>query len=602
MSEDDTAPVALEFWSNYASAISDALFEYTQEDEKPAWVSTATNHVFLMVLELLQKVIHPPAATYKAWDEDAKKTFKVFRVDVKDIIQEAFNILHDALLARLVDFAIQALEANEWLQLEASLFCLISLADQLRQPEDVHLRRLFELQLFTVMSTNTDIPTVAQRGVVETIAAFDEFFLRHTAYLPQVLTFLSSALAQPSLANLAAKSFAALCSECRTSLTGELVSFFEMYQQFIGYPTANETTKSRILEGIAAIIQAQGSEDARLAGIQQLFQYVANDASQAVHVAREDPEQGLVLTLTTLKCLSSIGKSMQASDDAVIDLESSKQATSGYWTQGPGKVAQSQIINFVSYLTGVFSSDGEVIEAGCNVFRAGFKETVPGPFVLPPSAAVNYVLKTNLNTPRLSFVLETASCWIAAYKKDKSGDYEVQCQRLLHHVVSLLQALQHPRNDPEISVGCIELIQKFINTNAHIFSIEQPEILKGMFDFTIESIRAPDILPKRAAADLWKDIFALSASTKSEFQNTAQDIVQHFGQAITSAIMYNVCGEVEQSSLEHILVPLRRMINVDRNARAHITNALAEQPLLRQAKDDAEFTRETQKLVESLFR
>jgi hypothetical protein len=602
MSEDDTAPVALEFWSNYVSDMSDELLEYTEEDTKPAWMETATNHVFLLILELVQKIIYPPPATFKAWDEDAKKTFTVFRCDFKDIIEEAFNILHAPLLSRLVDFTVRAFETNEWLELEAGLFCLTSLSDHLREPEDVQLQRLFELPLFTVMSSNSNIPAVVRRGVVDMIAAFDDFFLRHADYLPQVLTFLFSALAQPSLANLAAKSFAALCSRCRTSLTGELASFFQMYQQFLSYPTANETTKSRVLEGIAAIVQALGSQGQRLAGIQQLFQYVAHDAMEAVNAAKQDPEQGLVLTLTTLKCLSSIGKSMQASDETVIDLEASKQTPSDYWTQGPGKVAQSQIINFVSYLTGIFSRDGEVIEAGCDVLRAGFKESVPGPFVLPPYAAISYVLKTDLNTPRLPYVLETASCWISAYKDDKSGDYEKQCEQLVHHVFTLLQALQHPRNDPEIAVGCIDLIKKFVNKDARIFSIEDPEVLEGMFQFSIECIRAPDVLPKRASAELWRDIFSLCAATKSPYQGIAQNIVQHFGPAVTSALMYNLCGEVDQSSLEHILVPVRRLINVDRNARTYITNALARQPLLIQAKDDAELAGVVQRLIESLMR
>lgn len=560
-------------------------------------------HVFQVVSEFLQKIVYPEAAVTKSWDEDARKTFKVFRIDIGDSILEAFEVLRETMLDQFIEFTIRALEAGNWLELEAGLFCLNSISDALVEPADARLQRLFERPLFTTVSTDTNIPAVTRRTAVEAVASFNSFFLRHPEFLPQVLPFLLSALAQPSLAHGAAKSFASLCSECRKSLTGELASFFQMYQQFLGYQTAEEFTKSRVLEGIAAIVQAQGSDDKRLAGMQQLFQFVAHDAMQAINVTKEgnDPEQGQVLALTTLKCLASIGKAMQASDEEVIDLESEK-TPSEFWTQGPGKEIQNQIINFVNYLTQVFSMNDEIIEAACNVLRAGFKEIVPGPFVLPASATIDYIIKTNVQTPRLPYVLDTACSWISSHKLDKSGEFGVQAQRLLHYVVSILQALQHPRNDPEISVGCIELIQKFVNTNPQIFTTEQPEVLKGIFDFSIECIKSPEVLPKRASAQLWKDIFELAGNTKSQHQATGQDIVNHYGPAVTYALIFNVCGEVDYTSLEHIVAPLRKFITSDRNARTYITNVLAEQPLIARVKDDPATEGIVKKFIEGMIR
>ncbi|KAF2008848.1 ARM repeat-containing protein [Aaosphaeria arxii CBS 175.79] len=601
--DDEVAPVLLDFWSNYVNTISEESFQFLEEDTKPAWLEKAAGHVFQVVAEFLQKIIFPPAEVTKQWDSDSKKTFKVFRIDVRDIIQEAYEVLRETILEQFIDFTIRAFDATNWLELEAGLFCLISIGDAMTESNDSRLQRLFERPLYQVISGNGEIPAVTQRTAVEMIAAFDSFFLRHPEYLPQVLPFLLSALAQPSLAHGAAKSFASLCSECRKSLTGELGSFFQMYQQFLSYQTAEEFTKSRVLEGIAAIVQAQDSDEKRLAGVQQLFEYIAHDAMQAVNITKEggDAEQGQVLALTTLKCLAAIGKALQASDEEVIDLVSD-QSPSQFWTQGPGKPIQNQIINFVNYLTQVFPMSDEIIEAACNVLRAGFKETVPGPFVLPPSVTIDYILKTNVQTPRLPYVLDTACCWISCHKLDKSPDFQVQVQRLLHHVLSILQALQNPRNDPEISVGCIELIQKFVSTNARIFTTESPEVLKAMFDFSVECLQSPEVLPKRAAAQLWKDIFELAGNTKSQDQSTGQDIMNHFGAAVTFALMYNICGEVDYTSLEHVLIPLRKLITADRNAKANITNALTSQPLIIRVKDDPNTENIVRRFIESLMR
>lgn len=601
--DDEVAPIVLEFWTFFINSIYEEAYEMSEADEKPAWLPAAMSNVFLAISEFVQKIVYPPAALDKSWDNDARQTFSAFRHDVRDIFEEAYSILHETILDQFVDLSIRALETSNWTQLEAGLFCLISIHEEVPESADPRLQRLFALPLFTIMSTNAEIPAVTRRIAVELVAAYDSFFLRHPELLPQVLPFLLSALSQASLAHGAAKSFESLCSECKDSLSGELGSFFQMYEQFIGYPTANEFTKSRVLGGIAAIVQAQKSDDQRLAGMKQLFQYVAHDAMQAINVTRDgnDAEQGLVLALTTLKCLSSIGRAMQASDEAVIDLDSDK-APSGYWSEGPGKEIQNQIINFVNYLTQVFPADGEIIEAACNVLRVGFKETVPGPFVLPPSATINYVLKSNIQTPRLPYILETACSWISAYKASKSDEYQIESQRLLRHILTLLQSLQHPRNDPEISESCIELLQKFINTNAAIFSAEQPDVLKGMFDFSVECIRSPEVLPKRAACQLWKDIFELSGSTKSAFQSTGQDIVNHFGPAVTDALIYNVCGEVDGTSLEWITQPLRKCINSDRNAKTNITNALAAQPLIARVGGDPELQGVVRKFIESAMR
>ncbi len=601
--EDEVSPVVLDFWSGYVSAIAEETFLLVAGEELPTWMDSAKSNAFQAIAELVQKIIYPSADLTDSWDSDARKTFKVFRVDVRDIILEAYESLRDVLTDQFIDFTLRGLEAGNWLNLEAGLFGIISIADTFTDEDDKHLIRLFEQPLFSSISGNTAIPSVTQRTVVETVAALNHFFLRNPRFLPQVLPFLLTALAQPTTAHSAAKSFASLCSECRKSLTEELPSFFQMYEQFLTYATAEEFTKSMVLKGIAAIVQTLDSEEKQLAGVRQLFQYVAQDAMHAINITKEgkDPEQGQVLALTTLKCLSSIGRALQALDEDIVDLESEK-GPSIFWLEGPGKEIQNQVINFVNYLTQVFPRNDELIEAACSVLRAGFKETISGPFVLPPSAAVDFIVKTTIQTPRLPYVLDTACCWISSHKHNPPKDFTAQAQRLLHHNMSIMQALQHPRNDPEISVGCIELMQSFITADPRILMQESPENLSGMFGFTVESIKSPEVLPKRAAAKLWKDIFEISGSSSNQHQAAVQEIVAHFGPAVTFSLISNICGEVDYTSLEHIVVPLRTLIRSDKNSRNYITSSLAEQPLLQHFQQDAGVQDLVRKFIESMTR
>ncbi|KAF2024879.1 ARM repeat-containing protein [Setomelanomma holmii] len=601
--EDEVAPVVLEFWSNYVSSVAEEQFQYPADETQPDWMNGAKANVFQAISELVQKIIYPPPDVTEIWDADSKRTFKVFRVDVRDIIAEAYETLRDDLTDQFISFTLRALGVNNWLELEAGLFGLVSIADAFNDKVDERLIRLFDQPLLSTVSGNEGVPGITRRTTVEAVAALDHFFLRNPRFLPQVLPFLLTALALPATAHSAAKSFASLCSECRKSLTGELDSFFQMYQQFLTYPTAEEFTKSKVLEGIGAIVQALDTEEKQLVGVRQLFSYVAQDAMQAINVTNgsNDAEQGQVLALTTLKCLTSIGRALQALDEEVVDLESDDQHST-FWSQGPGKEIQNQVINFVNYLTRVFPGNDEIIEAACNVLRTGFKETIPGPFVLPPSAAADFIVKTTVRTPRLPYVLDTACCWLSSHKHNPPEGFAVHAQRLLQHNIGIMQALQHPRNDPEIAVGCIELIQNFINSKPQILTKQNPDILAGMFGFTIESVKSPEVLPKRAAAKLWKDVFELAGNTHSQHQATAQDILNHFGPSITHALISNVCGEVDQTSLEHIVVPLRALIKSDKNARAYISNSLAEQPLLQRYQQETGVQDLVRKFLESLTR
>jgi hypothetical protein len=595
----------LDFWSGFVSAITEETYLIAAGEATPIWMDNAKSNVLQAISELVQKIIYPPADVTETWDSDSRKTFRVFRIDVRDIILDAYESLRDVLTDQFVDFALHGLGRGSWLELETGLYGLIAIAEPLNvaRKSDGRLARLFEQPLFPTISETAGIPSITRRTTVELVAALNHFFLRNPQFLPQALPFLLTALAQPATAHGAAKSFASLCSECRKSLTGELASFFQMYEQFLTYPTAEEFTKSMVLKGIAAIVQAQDTEEERFEGTRQLFQYISRDALQAMNVTKEggDAEQGQVLALTTLKCLSNIGKALQASDEDIIDLESDVRPST-FWLQGPGREIQNQVINLITYMTRTFPGNDEIIEAACCVLRTGFKETVPGPFVLPPAAAVDFITKTTLQTPRLPFVLETACCWVSSHKHNKPEGFANQAQRLLRHDLSIMQALQHPRNDPEIAVGCIELIQNFINTDPRIMTQESAENLSGMFGFTIESIKSPEVLPKRAAAKLWKDIFELSGNTHSSQQATTSEIVAHFGPAVTFALISNVCGEVDFTSLEHVVVPLRAFIRADKNARSYITSSLTEQPLLQRFQQDRGVQDMVRKFIESMFR
>ncbi|OCK81775.1 hypothetical protein K432DRAFT_7196 [Lepidopterella palustris CBS 459.81] len=604
---DDVAPIVADFWSSYITTVDDEFFQYMEGDAKPAWIDDARAHTLLVIADLWPKLRFPPAEITKEWDDEAKKTFKVFRADARDLIQAAYEQTHGMLLDQFVMHTMGALGQNDWLEVEAALYCLNSIAECLSAESDERLKGLFSSTLFDQLAASSDIPPMTSRTAVEMVGCYNGFFLRNEHYLAPVLRFLFNTLAQPALCNSAAKSFAELCSSCRKSLTGELEAFFDMYRQFLGYGTAERFTKSKVLEGIAAIVEAIRDEGQKCATLQRLLQFVGQDAERAVLLAHEGRalEEGLVLALTALDCLASMGKAFQAPDDTVIDLERDQlnEGLSRYWCSGPGNVVQKQIVDFIKILTDVFGTDSEIIEEACHVLRSGYKEILPGPFVLTPEATIDFIVHTNLNTPRLPYVLETACIFLASRKKDTSFSFNLEAQRLLRHIVQLMRQLGHPRADPDISVGLIEVLQRIINNNVIVLQQEPEETLSGLFAFSIECIKGPDVLPKRAGCELWSDIFAIASNAHHPQHNTAREIVDRYAKVVTFVLIFNICGEVDASSLEYVSSSLRKMVQAERNARHYIVHAVENQPLfIEQAHKDSKIDALIRTFTEGVMR
>jgi hypothetical protein len=80
---------------------------------------------------------------------------------------------------------------------------------------------------------------------------------------------------------------------------------------------------------------------------------------------------------------------------------------------------------------------GEIVEAACNVWRQGFREMEPGPFVMPPDMAAQFFIKADVQTPRLAFVISTACSLINSHKW--VGNVDGVLETLLSWIARLLQ-------------------------------------------------------------------------------------------------------------------------------------------------------------------
>ena len=306
---------------------------------------------------------------------------------------------------------------------------------------DDTLCRLFGSSLLTdISSANQSIPAKTRQTAVNMILEYRLFFGRHGDYLPPMLNFLFDSLRAPALANVAARAILENCLLCKRVLVSELNTFLQQYEALLTWATTETYTKEKVIGGVAAIIQVIPKNEDKLAPLSTLIQFVEKDSNDCIRFGEaSQAEESQSSGICALKCLASMGKSLQA-DDVVIDLDSDSPQHV-FWAQGPGATLQAKIVYMLKMVTRLLNENSDAVEAGCQILRSGYKESTPGLFVFPHKVTVDLVLASNLNTARFDYVLDTAYLMLGrhAYKPDTT--IKDAASTLLNKLVDIILSL-----------------------------------------------------------------------------------------------------------------------------------------------------------------
>lgn len=463
--EDKIFVPALEFWTTYVENVLDGSYE--DEGSKSTWLPVAQGFIFQAIERCVRKIQFPPAIIFNSWDSTDRTGFKDARRDFSDLMQQFYVISGIKIMDFFVGYADQAMQAGDWAKLEVAWFVVLSLSDCVAEDggRDEYLKQILSasvLELF--VNPSTEIPTRAKRTFLDVIKAYSDFFIANTENLPAVLNIVFGATSNPALANLASHSISKLCSECRHVLLPHLGAFLQQYSSITAASSLDGVVREGVIEGIAALIQAIPDDEAKIVPLNQLLDFVEADVQICLQLILEARSQAVPLQfpgtpsgsnfnptpntneiasaigIVALKCLEGMAKGSQAPTDAPVDLENDeKESTTSFWIDGNGVQTQQRIISIINRVFDALGRQGEIVEVTCQVLRKGFVESDPGPFVLSPETAAELFLKTNTQTPRLGYVIRTASLLIQAQKR--SVDSNTILQVLLNWVSQILHDL-----------------------------------------------------------------------------------------------------------------------------------------------------------------
>lgn len=439
--EDEVCSLCLEFWTTFTEFLVDSVF--TAGEKLPPWMENARQYIPEVIKACWNKIRMPPLEIFTKWDSTARDVFREFRSDVKDLLQSSYALLGISIFDELAQLALESLGNRAWLHLEATLFCLNALSDDVSEENSLDgiLSKLFGSTLFDTMMDSNSVPTATKQTAVNIIIHFTGFFERRTEYLPSMLRFLFESLKIPTLASVAAKAIQSSCWECRKQLVPEIGAFLHQYDILVAWEGVEVGTKEKVIGAIAAIIQALPSDEERIRPLDTLLQYVERDVQACVDSTKQHRvEEAQTHGVCALRCLVHIGKAFQSPNDVPIDLDA-KVIQSSFWIGGKGESTQAQIIHLMDIVTTLLRNDSNVIEAACQILRTGYKESLPGPFVFSPSITKNFVVASHLSTARLDYILDTAGALLSRHATSPVAEVDNAALAFLDHVVDLINAM-----------------------------------------------------------------------------------------------------------------------------------------------------------------
>lgn len=452
--EDKIYIPALEFWNTFVETMVDEI--YSVENEHPPWFKSAQDHVMRVISNCWRKSQFPPGSVYNSWDSVDRTGFKDARRDFSDLLQQFYLTTGISLLQVFISLMQASTTTKNWSEIEASTYCLSWFADCISDDaqQDAYLAQIFTSELVALfVDPRKEVPTRAMKGFLDLVSVYADYFGRRHSQLPSVLNIVFEATSATALAKTASKSITKLCSDCREVLKPELGAFLQHYNNIASNYALDSTVKEAVMEGIASIIQALDSEESKLAPLDALLNYIEIDIERCLNMVASQPPATHVVTgadgsrkeltaldfgILALKCLVGIAKGVQVPDDKPVDLET-KKAVSPFWIAGEGSRVQRRIYSMMSRVYDVLGLNGEIIDELCRVWRHGFREMEPGPFVMAPEVSAQFLMRANLQTPRLVRVIDT-SCSLITTNKWGPGLEQV-LEALLIWLSQLLQGL-----------------------------------------------------------------------------------------------------------------------------------------------------------------
>lgn len=591
--EDLASPLLVEWWTE----VADDLQEVLLDAEDQSGFDFAKQNLARAATDCFTKLHWPEPYELREWSDDDRAEFGSFRRDVCDFLLAIYPMLGVELVQVFQERAKSSLAQGTWTTFEAAIFCIAQLSEAVdeNQHADQCLNAIFFSDEFAQLceSNEGQIPDKPRQTLVDMFGKYQSYFERTHALLPRVLTFLFASLEVASCASAASRSISYLCKSCRNALTFELPAFMAQFEQFRIKSTATTSNMEKVLEGIAAIIQTLPADEEKA----HILEGILKSFHEQAMLARDEATRGLVdparyLGHMVLRCVASIGKGLRTENEVTLDGGSGEDGNPyppTFWNTGNGAASQSLIMQCLQLLMTDFPLDVAIIEAACDILKAGYTERT-GPYVFPPMMTVNFVKSVPFGSAGTDMVMGTASAFLASHSAHPEHVRDEAIALIVHVYGSFCWMHEKPEYyDPEVANSGMDFLTRLLpRYHPYLFALtstppepspaegngqlQRPPVLQAILNFTLISLQGPDPLPLRSASQFWVSVINLPTEAES-----VQVAIRDSLPALCRILIVQIAGRSARSDLEHLTEVLRRLIFKHQgHARPHLATALSE--------------------------
>lgn len=316
--------------------------------------------------------------------------------------------------------------------LEATLFCLKSISEEISPDENQHVARFFGLQVLGQLPNdpNNSGNIRLRNTILLLMGSLSEWLKTHPEFLGSVMNYIVPCLSDPQLAPSASSAFADICDTCRESLVNELTSLMHVYGAM-----SNSHIKSNIMqkvvESVADVIQVL-PPDRAMAPLMSLTGDILQGVSKALNNIDHNAQDARDVILVQLQYLSACCRGIQSPND---DYQSLNERNTTYDSYASGQLtalyATVEGFNEITFairessiqIALVWGADEQVAKALSHFLELGMKST-------SPLLSLNFNdLATLLES---SYTMAPFSCWLdtASFMMTVYGGQTMHFERL----------------------------------------------------------------------------------------------------------------------------------------------------------------------------
>ncbi|KAI8096689.1 armadillo-type protein [Halteromyces radiatus] len=536
----------------------DVSLDSTTSDEQRLWTQhcgeTAVILYQRLVTVIKQKAIFPKDDVWRTWTKDLKDKFRICRRDLGDTIINSYYVLRGDMLAVLFNHIFTVLAqwntiSSPGLDLEATLFCLKSVSEEIPADENEHVAKLFGADILGRLPSENNIRL--QNTALSLTGSLAEWLKGRSEFLIPALNYIVPCLSSPKLASYAASAFSNICDICRESLIDDLDSLMHVYST-TSAARIDVNVMHKVVESVASVIQVLPPE--RSMG--PLMILTGSILQELGTLLVQDPATTRTAVLSQLQNLSACCRGIQTPTDDyqtltarnnIYDIFASGQLTAMYTNVDGFEQMTFAIGDTVRRITMIWGGDEEVMKALSQFLEAGIRST--SPLLTLPFHELVSLIDTGYQTSRFASWLDTTAFVMTVYGGQQNNVIVLRdlLSSLTEKTLNFISRTEDMEEHPDNVDSYFNLLSRVIQRCPMVFYELSPVMLNTIFQFTIAGMGIQERLALKASLNFMADFVAQDYKEGSKMDEVINKMIMELGLQIMEQLLAGIGGRVPRS-------------------------------------------------------